>query len=46
MIRWGKDNCMKETNLGTSGRLGGTIISDRVVAQLLEELRTGLHSRV
>ena len=32
---------MKEPTPDTSGRLGGTVISDRVVAQLLEELRTG-----
>ncbi len=35
---------MKETNLGTSGRLGGTIISDQIVARLLEELRTGCYA--
>ena len=35
---------MKESTPDTSGRLGGTIISDRVVAQLLEELRTGRYA--
>ena len=35
---------MKEPTPDTSGRLGGTIISDRVVAQLLEELRTGRYA--
>lgn len=32
---------MKETSLTASSRLGGTVISDRVVASLLEELRIG-----
>ena len=35
---------MKEPTPDTSGRLGGTVISDRVVAQLLEELRTGRYA--
>ena len=35
---------MKEPTPDTSGRLGGTIISDRVVAQLLQELRTGRYA--
>ena len=35
---------MKETTPDTAGRLGGTVISDRVVAQLLDELRTGRYA--
>ena len=32
---------MKESTLAASSRLGGAVISDRVVASLLDELRTG-----
>lgn len=32
---------MKESALTSSNRLGGAVISDRIVASLLEELRTG-----
>lgn len=35
---------MKETSLTASSRLGGTVISDRVVASLLEELRIGRYA--
>ena len=31
---------MKESALTSSNRLGGAVISDRIVASLLEELRT------
>lgn len=37
---------MKDSVLSPSGRLGGTVISDRVVAALLEELRTGRYANV
>ena len=33
---------MKESALTSSNRLGGAVISDRIVASLLEELRTCL----
>lgn len=43
--RRGKEGiAMKEPTPDTTGRLGGTVISDRVVAQLLEELRTGRYA--
>ncbi len=35
---------MKESALPPSSRLGGAVISDRVVASLLEELRTGRYA--
>ena len=35
---------MKESTLASSSRLGGAVISDRVVASLLEELRTGRYA--
>ena len=35
---------MKETAQDTAGRLGGTVISDRVVTQLLEQLRSGRYA--
>ena len=31
---------MKDSTLAASSRLGGAVISDRVVASLLDELRT------
>ena len=36
---------MKESALTSSNRLGGAVISDRIVASLLEELRTGRYAR-
>ena len=36
---------MKESALASSSRLGGAVISDRIVASLLEELRTGRYAR-
>ena len=36
---------MKDSALASSSRLGGAVISDRVVASLLEELRTGRYAR-
>ena len=35
---------MKESTLAASSRLGGAVISDRVVASLLDELRTGRYA--
>ena len=35
---------MKESSSSSSIRLGGAVISDRVVAALLEELRTGRYA--
>lgn len=35
---------MKENDFAGAGRLGGAVISDRIVASLLEELRTGRYS--
>ena len=35
---------MKESTLAASSRLGGVVISDRVVASLLDELRTGRYA--
>ena len=35
---------MKESTLASSSRLGGAVISDRVVASLLEELRIGRYA--
>ena len=35
---------MKESALASSSRLGGAVISDRVVAALLQELRTGRYA--
>lgn len=37
---------MKESALAASSRLGGTVISDRVVANLLEEMRSGRYAAV
>ena len=36
---------MKDSALASSSRLGGAVISDRVVASLLDELRTGRYAR-
>ena len=36
---------MKESAPASSSRLGGAVISDRIVASLLEELRTGRYAR-
>ena len=35
---------MKDSSLSPSSRLGGAVISDRVVAALLQELRTGRYA--
>ena len=35
---------MKETTFGSPSRLGGVVISDRIVASLLEELRSGRYA--
>ena len=35
---------MKESTLAASSRLGGAVISDRVVASLLDELRIGRYA--
>lgn len=37
---------MKESALSASSRLGGTVISDRIVASLLEEMRSGCYANV
>ena len=37
---------MKDSSLINSSRLGGAVISDRIVASLLEELRSGRYSKV
>ena len=36
---------MRDPSLSPSSRLGGAVISDRIVASLLEELRTGRYAR-
>lgn len=40
-----RNQTMKESALTSSNRLGGAVISDRIVASLLEELRTGRYAR-
>ena len=35
---------MKETTFGNSSRLGGVVISDRIVANLLDQLRNGRYA--
>ena len=41
----GGNQTMKDSALASSSRLGGAVISDRVVASLLDELRTGRYAR-
>ena len=36
---------MRDSSLSPSSRLGGAVISDRIVSALLEELRTGRYAQ-
>ena len=36
---------MRDPSLSPSSRLGGAVISDRIVSALLEELRTGRYAQ-
>ena len=36
---------MRDSSLSPSSRLGGAVISDRIVGALLEELRTGRYAQ-